>query len=295
MVLAMDHCRNGDRQTGRHHCHQCLLFSVLHKHTYTHTHRVLSLLSVLAHAACVPSVQDTELKGHSLLLLSPAKCHQATPAPSSLSVSHVKSLWTISYSLAAEVREIIKHPTGRGEHALDNAPVYVMSYFAPCEGIKSTVTEPFYYQALFTEVGAWIWHKKLSCLSPLFFCLCSKQCTFLGWRRMKTGNEWGACGELCQNVLMISLAWLILNTSRQECGYLLRAFGLVCGKETGLSVGNGLLLIQSWRSTVCYRLWWKSSAWFKEDKCRKKVFVQRSDPVSPPWAQLMSRAFEDAW
>lgn len=30
-----------------------------------------------------------------------------------------------------------------------------------------------------------------------------------------------------------------------ECGYLLGAFGLVCGKETGPSVGNGLLLIQS--------------------------------------------------
>lgn len=49
-----------------------------------------------------------------------------------------------------------------------------------------------------------------------FFSLCSKQYTFLGWRRMKTANEWGACGELWQNVLMISLAWIILSASRQS-------------------------------------------------------------------------------
>lgn len=30
-----------------------------------------------------------------------------------------------------------------------------------------------------------------------------------------------------------------------ERSYLLCTFGVVCGKETGLSVGNGLLLIQS--------------------------------------------------
>lgn len=41
-------------------------------------------------AAWVPSVQDTELIGHSVLLLSPVKCHQATPALSGRSVSHVR-------------------------------------------------------------------------------------------------------------------------------------------------------------------------------------------------------------
>ena len=104
-----------------------------------------------------------------------------------------------------------------------------MSYIASCEGVwncsesanrtganKKHCNWALYDHALFTEVGAWTLHKKLSCLSPVFFCLCSKQYAFLGWRRMKTGNEWGACGALCQNVLMISLAWLILNTSRQS-------------------------------------------------------------------------------
>ena len=106
MALATDHCNHGDRQTRRHHCHQCLLFSVPHKHTqrHTHTHTQSPISTICAGpAACVLSAQDTELKGHSVLLLSPVKCHQATPALSSLVVSHAKSLWTISYSLAAEV------------------------------------------------------------------------------------------------------------------------------------------------------------------------------------------------
>lgn len=79
----------------------------------TQTHSPICTISA-GPAACVPSVRDTELKGHSVLLLSPVKCHQATPALSSLSVSHVKSLWTIRYSLATEVHENIKHPTDRG-------------------------------------------------------------------------------------------------------------------------------------------------------------------------------------
>lgn len=47
---------------------------------------------------------------------------------------------------------------------------------------------------------------------------------------MKTGNEWGACGELCQNVLMISLAWLILNTLRQSMA--------ICSAHLESSVGK---------------------------------------------------------
>lgn len=73
------------------------------------------------------SVQDTELKGHSVLLLSPVKCHQATLVSSSPSVSHVISLWTINYSLAAEVHQNIKQPTDKGEHFWDNASVYILS------------------------------------------------------------------------------------------------------------------------------------------------------------------------
>lgn len=170
-----------------------------------------------------------------------------------------------------------------------------MSCIAPCEGIKSSVTELFYYQALFTEAGAWILHKKLSCLSPLFSVfLCRKTIRIFG---VKENENWEWMGGLWRDVSECAddkLGMAYIEHIETECGYLLCVFGVVCGKETGLSVGNGLLLIQSWRSAFCYHLWWKSSAWFKEGKCRKRVFVHRPDLMSPTRTQLMSEAFKDA-
>lgn len=158
-------------------------------------------------------------------------------------------------------------------------------------GLKCTVTELFYYQALFTKAGAWIWHKKLSCLILLFFCLCSKQYTFLGWREWKR-DEWGACGEMCQNALMISLACLILNTLRQSTA--------ICSAHLESSVGKRQASV-----------WEMASFWYRADdqqsviicdgkvqpglkrtNAKRGVFVHCFDPMSPPL--LMSGAFEDA-
>lgn len=87
----------------------------------TETHKQSPISTINAgHAMCVPSVQDTELKGHGVLLLSPVKCHHATPTLSSPYVSHVTSLWTLNYSLTEEVHENIKRPTNRSDHFLGN-------------------------------------------------------------------------------------------------------------------------------------------------------------------------------
>lgn len=100
---------------------------VPHKRTHSQAHTT-NTQSYLHYQYRPCSVQDTGLKGHSVLLLSPAKCQQATLVSSSPSASNVTSLWTISYSLAAEVHQNIKQPTDRGELFRDNASFSILSY-----------------------------------------------------------------------------------------------------------------------------------------------------------------------
>lgn len=55
------------------------------------------------------------------------------------------------------------------------------------------------------------------------------------------GGLWSVVSECADD----KLGMAHIKHIETERGYLLRAFGVVCGKETGLSVGNGLLLIRS--------------------------------------------------
>lgn len=105
---------------------------VAHKHTHSQAHTT-NTQPYLHYQYRPCSVQDTELKGHSVLRLSPVKCQQAALVSSSPSASHVTSSWTISYSLAAEVHQNIKQPEDRGEHFWDNAAVWILSYAAQWE------------------------------------------------------------------------------------------------------------------------------------------------------------------
>lgn len=92
------------------------------------------------------------------------------------------------------------------------------------------VTEIFYCHDVFTGSGAWILHKKLCCLSHLVSSLRQKLHILGGEGEYKLA-EWGDCGVICQNVLMIILAQLVLNTVEKEHIYLLCMFGVICGKE----------------------------------------------------------------
>lgn len=63
-----------------------------------------------------------------------------------------------------------------------------------------------------------------------FFLSLQQTIHIFGVKRMKTGDEWGACGEMCQNALIISLACLILNTLRQSAA--------ICSAHLESSVGK---------------------------------------------------------
>lgn len=115
------------RQTGRQRDTRVVGICVAHKHAHSQTHTT-NTQSYLHYRYRPRSEQDTQLKGHSVLLLSPVKCQQATLVSSSPSASHVTSSSTISYSLAAEVHQSIKQPADRGEHFVDNAAVSLLSY-----------------------------------------------------------------------------------------------------------------------------------------------------------------------
>lgn len=153
-------------------------------------------------------------------------------------------------------------------------------------GLKCTVTELFYYQALFTKAGAWIWHKKLSCLILLFSVFAANNTHF--WGEENENRGW----EMCQNALMISLACLILNTLRQSTA--------ICSAHLESSVGKRQASV-----------WEMASFWYRADdqqsviicdgkvqpglkrtNAKRGVFVHCFDPMSPPL--LMSGAFEDA-
>lgn len=98
--------------------------------------------------------------------------------------------------VAAEVRENnVKHPTQRGEHVLDNAPAYVTSNNAPCEGGEDAVTElllsSFVYRSwrLSTAQKALLFESRLF----FFFFLMSSQQTIhiFGVKENEDLDEWG--------------------------------------------------------------------------------------------------------
>lgn len=200
-----------------------------HKHTHSRAHTT-NTQSYLHYQYRPCSVQDTELKGHSVLLLSPVKCHQATLVSSRPSASHVTSFWTISYSLAAEVHQNIKQPTDRGEQFWDNAAASILSYATQWEQGRIWCN----WDLLLSRCVYWIWRLDITQEALLFESSCfifGANGSHFGCERKYKLAEWGDCGVICQNVLMIILAQLVLNTVEKEHIYLLCIFGVICGKE----------------------------------------------------------------
>lgn len=182
----------------------------------------------------------------------------------------------------------IAYPMDRGEHISDNAPALVMS----CEmSKKALVTEPFYYQALFTEAGAWIWHKALLFEASSLLAL-QQTVRILEVKESESReHEWGACGVMYQNARMMSSAWLVVNTLSQSMAISSKHSESSVGKRQAPVWEMALLFTQSWWSAVCYHLWCKSSGWLGYMQ-KERVFVRGLDPMSPMWQ--MSQAFEDA-
>lgn len=128
---------------------------------------------------------------------------------------------------------------------MDDAPAYVMSNNAPCEGGKHTVTELLLSSFVYRSWRLGTTQKALL-FESVFFVSSWQTIHIFGVKENEKVDEWGACGGMCQYELMINLAaWVILNTSRQSAAICSEHLGVVCGKETGLSVGNGFLLIRS--------------------------------------------------
>lgn len=144
------------------------------------------------------------------------------------------------------MRENIEHPTQREVSASwTMLPAYVMSNNAPCEGGKHTVTELLLSSFVYRSWRLGTTQKALL-FESVFFVSSWQTIHIFGVKENEKVDEWGACGGMCQYELMINLAaWVILNTSRQSAAICSEHLGVVCGKETGLSVGNGFLLIRS--------------------------------------------------
>lgn len=137
------------------------------------------------------------------------------------------SLWTISHSLAAEV-----HQAAHSQRwALLGKPQNFLYCHAPHNGNRAecAVTEVFYCHDVFTESGAWIWHKKLCCLSHLVSS--SRQTIH---RRMSTGWKrglWSDMSECADDNL--GTAGIKYSGKRTHIwGYL--------WERENISVGNGL-------------------------------------------------------
>lgn len=82
ICLIHSHAANGlleSRSRTKSHCPALHKHARTHTHANTHTDLPISLISTVP-AARVPSVQDTDLKGHSVSPLSPEKCQLANPA-----------------------------------------------------------------------------------------------------------------------------------------------------------------------------------------------------------------------
>lgn len=241
MTLTTDHRSHGDRQAERHHGHRYLLLSVPHKHTHWEAHTT-NTQPYLHYQYRPCSVQDTELKGHSVLLLSPVKCHQATLVSSSSSVSHVTSFRTISHSLAAEVHQNIKQPTDRGEHLWDNAPVYILSRTTQWEWGKMRCN----WDLLLSCRVYWIWRLDVTQEALLFessyFIFEPNSTHFFGVKgNKKKKNEWmrGLWSDVSE-CADDNLGTAGIKHTERARSYLLCIFGVICGKEKIISVGNGL-------------------------------------------------------
>lgn len=90
------------------------------------------------------------------------------------------------------------------------------------------------WDLLLSSCVYWIWRLDITQEALLFESSCfifeAKASHFGGEGEYKLA-EWGDCGVICQNVLMIILAQLVLNTVEKERIYLLCMFGVICGKE----------------------------------------------------------------
>lgn len=107
------------------------------------------------------SMQDTKLKGHSVLLPSPMKCHQATLVSCSPSVCDI--------SLNNKLQSCCR---GTSNSLQTKVSTYVtMLQFIYCHAphkgnrAKCAGMEIFYCCTLFKESGAWIVQKTRPCLS----------------------------------------------------------------------------------------------------------------------------------
>lgn len=101
----------------------------------------------------------------------------------------------------------------------------------------------------------------------------------------KNGMNGGVCGETCQNALMISLTWLLLNTLRQSTA--------ICSAHLELSVGKRQAIV--WEMAFWYQADHQQSViicdgkvqpGLKRTNVERRVSVHCRDPVWPPW--LMS-------
>lgn len=147
--------------------------------------------------------------------------HLSHPARLSL----VTSLWTISYSLAAEVHQNIKQPPEKGNHFWDFSLYIVMHH---TKGIGQNVLK---WRSFIVVLCLWNlapgYYTRHSLVWVILFHLWGKQCTFLGWRRLKTDwlrglwRDASACAEQM-------VAQLVLNTEKEH-SYLLSSLGLSAG------------------------------------------------------------------
>lgn len=133
ICLIHSHAANGlleSRSRTKSHCPALHKHARTHTHANTHTDLPISLISTVP-AARVPSVQDTDLKGHSVSPLSPEKCQLANPArlsPDCLSEQSAP-VWLLKTSKK-------KNHTDRSEHIVDKAPVYVTTQHVSALSLK---------------------------------------------------------------------------------------------------------------------------------------------------------------
>ena len=245
-----------------------------------------------------------------VLLPSPAKCQQVSPAPSMparLRPSEQRGKEEEPRSLC---RGVLKLQTSRGPRWIFGQCCRLCNT-GECEGNLKLCDSANRTSANKTRCN-WAlllsrfvyWSRRLNntqkALWVLFFpsfflSFSANNMHFFGVKENENREWMGGLWRVVSECADDKLGMTNIEHIKTERCYLFCTFGVVCGKETGLSVGNGFLLIQSWRSAVCYYLRWKSSAWFKEGKCRKRVFVRRPDLMTSPWAPLICWAFEDTW
>lgn len=170
ICLIHSHAANGlleSRSRTKSHCPALHKHARTHTHANTHTDLPISLISTVP-AARVPSVQDTDLKGHSVSPLSPEKCQLANPArlsPDCLSEQSAP-VWLLKTSK----KKIIQTEVNTSLTKLlfmSRLSLFEIAWLSKLNWSKwkALLTQLFYYLTLLTEVDAWVTHKKLSCLT----------------------------------------------------------------------------------------------------------------------------------